>query len=206
MPKLFEPAMRIDFEDNLKGFHNAVHNRIKTIENKARVIREEGRNPRVELADEISKLKADVSYTTQVRAQELENIVEGRRQEYREKIEKNPNLQLLKVQEAQLKINSMDDNELKDWAAAVGNETVTPTAEEASAALTRLKDAERHYVKDRVAKDHIDQPWLQDPDTMELYRESEMLTNTPPGNVIVDGMAIDVEHLIDFDDELNQEV
>lgn len=204
--KGFEPAMRVNFEDNAKGFNPAILQRIRGLEVKAQRIREEGKNPRIELAEDIEQLEADISFTTQVRAQQLSDEINEIQQDYRKKIEKNPNLQLLKLQEAQLKINSMDDKELKKWAYNVGNETESVTAEEASVALSRLKDSERHLVKDRVQQDYIDKPWLQDPEVKEVYQEAQMLNNTPPGHVLVDGTAIHVEHLVDFDDELNKVV
>lgn len=203
--KRFEPSMRVMLEENATGLNASVLKRIQQIERRAAEVRETGSYPREVLEDEVSRLQADIAYTTQQKVLDYDDMLTEAQQKYRQQVEKNPNLQLLKLQEAQLNINSMSDDELKDWATKVANDKVTPTSEEARVALTRLKGADRQLITDRLTTDYIDRPWLQDPEVKQIYKEKQHLENTPPGNVLIDGIAIGVEHLIDFDAELEQE-
>lgn len=208
MPKYFEPEMRVQFENTAKGFYPAVVNKLREMDKKAKSLKEQGKNARAELAPELDKLKADVDYTTMKTVDAYRGQIDDARKEYEARRDKNAIADLAALQRAQSKINSMTNKELQDYAMKVGSDVETPSLYEAEAAMSRLGDIpERYAIADRVKKDLIDRPWLQnDTGLQDAHKEAEMLESAPPGSVLADGVAIDLEHLVDFDGELDNEI
>ena len=174
------------------------------IEAKAKKLKAEGKHPRAELAHEVEQLAGRVSLGYYERALAADEYIDTRREEYEKIRDRQPQNELARIQRAKLKIDSLSDKQAENLAQSFAAGVASLTAEEAQTLASRGTEMERETVRNAIRDQLIDKPWIaKDDEATQLYRESETLKSLPPGNVLIDGMAIHVEHLVDFDDAMD---
>ena len=109
------------------------------------------------------------------------------------------------MERAKLKIAAMDNTELENMAVQFAAGQVELTHEEALAGMARIPE-QRETFKEGIQDRLLDKPWISESEENQtLYEQQQRDINTPPGTVVIDGTSIHVEHLVDYDNELEQE-
>ena len=169
-----------------------------------------------ELRERIDGLRANISRVRGERIADNGERLEQFKTEYNHRRDKNATVELMRQNDAALRIAALDPDELSALATDYLNEKVTLNLYEIRQITPRLPDdsideGTLHKTwKDTLVARRVDEPWLSDPKAAAIVDEVDRLESTPAGKVLVetDGFRIitEVGDLVDFDGELAQPV
>ena len=201
----FEPVMRVELEQTATGMSAQIIDELSKIEAKARKIREEGRDPRVHLAPEVSVLAGRVNLGYKAEREAIAEQFKQDQEQWETKRDRKPEAELARIERAKLKIDSLDDTEVENLGFQFASGVADISLEEAQRLAARSKKDGKEVVNQAIKDNLLDRPWIRESDdNLKLYARDKAITGVPKENVLVDGMAIHLEHLVDFDNELNQ--
>jgi len=209
----FSAVTRIDLEKNPGSKLNAdILKRIQAIETKARTAKAQGLNPRVETANDLAKLSGEVYYSNQTTANSLRASVDEAQQRFEKERDRNPNLSLVEMQRAHMMLDAMTDKELSGLASKYSAGDLDLNQSEVNILASKIKGnkAEYEIFRDDMRKSYANQPWLKDREIGAMHEQANTLEGMQEGYICFncDGVEMfpQIETLIDFDDELSQEM
>lgn len=209
--KKFNPAARVALEDGPANDHaKMVMENIRSLDMKAKRIREQGGNPRMEMIEDVNAFVDHAAFALVDIEDYYKTIIDGKKAEVLEQRTRNSQKELYKLETARLEMDMMTDDELLAKAHEVSNGGTIDEYEGKLLAgrLAEIDPARAKEFKEAAKENHTFEPWLQDPEILTVAKCLETVKHTKPGNVafIADEalMQTDIESLIDFDGELDK--
>ena len=210
----FDAAWRVALETNAKsGSLNAqLVTELSGLDAEAKRLHKIGRNARDELRPKVDALRASAS---RVRAETIEKgrkRLDQYRDEWSHRREKGAAAEIMRQNDARLRIAAMADSEIEALTIAYinGEELDLPTLREIQA-RARQSDDLAHLVESlhtEMSDRRAETPWISESeDALDLAGEIDLLENTPPGSVAIEAddtrIVAQIADLVDYDGELS---
>ena len=207
----FQPVARVYLADNpANPLATHVANEIRSLEMEAKRIRENGGQPRKELAERVNRLIDETAFSAIEHEEYYEQELHARREAYEKEVNRRPMDRIAKFENAKADVAMMTDEEALQWATdySMNPRVIDDTMAKLMAGrLNTIDPATGVNFKEIANEHHVFEPWLRDPDTMRLAQDLETVKFTKPGNVAFKAddalMQTDIRSLIDFDGELD---
>lgn len=202
----FDPSSRVMLENTADGMNAQILSAIRTMDAKAKELKAQNKNPAVELAPEIDNLKGRIYLGYKQGSQDIRQQLQEAKVKFEADQIRNSQRELYKLEKAKLKIGTMTNEEVENLATIYGSEdSIKLTYEEAQLLLSRVKEPIiRKTFKENITATRLDQPYLQTDQDRALANQADVYDNIG-SNVLIDGIAVDLESLIDFDAILEAE-
>ena len=212
----FDGALRIALETNAApgSLNAALVTELLSLDSEAKRLRKLGKHPQDELGERIDGLRANISRVRGERLADNAQRLDQFKTEYNHRRDKNAQVEIMKQNDARLRIAALDPEELAALATGYVMGDATLNLYEIREITPRLPDetieeGTLHKTwKQTIVERRVDQPWLADPKATAIVDEVERLEATPPGQVLIDtdGYRIisEVVDLVDFNAELAQ--
>lgn len=209
---MFDAAFRVAFENNAKpGLEGQLVTELHALDREAVRLRKAGMNPIDELRERVDMLRANVSRIRGEQIAENGKRLDQFKVEWSHRREKNPSAELMRQNDARLRVNALTDGEVDALAIAYvdGADLDLPTLREIQSRARQTDDL-AHLVESlhtEMAERRAETPWIsENEDATKLADEIDDLSTTTLGCVRFEAddatVVVQISDLVDYNAEL----
>ena len=210
----FDAALRIALETTAKtGSLNAsLVTELSGLDAEAARLQRIGKAPIDELRPKVDALRTSVSRVRIETIEKNRDVISQYETAYLTRRDKNATAELMKQNDAKLRINAMTDSEVEALTIAYTNgaDLDLPTLREMQS-RARVTDELAHLVESlhtEMTDRRAEMPWItEDEKATGLADEIDLLEATPPGKVRIEAddtaFVVEVADLVDYNGELD---